>query len=191
MFTCWLKTSGQNFAFLSMEQQLILVDAFDCAIGSAAKMKVHEEGLLHRAFSAFVVNSRDELLLQKRACSKYHSPGLWTNTCCSHPAPGEELRLAAEKRLMEEMGISCSLRWLFKFNYKATFENGLTEHEIDHVFLGRSNDTPLPNPQEVEDWRWVPMEALKADLKKNPRQYTYWLCQIYDRFYDHYMACNQ
>lgn len=174
-----------------MRQKVILVDDFDCAIGSADKMKAHEEGLLHRAFSAFIVNNREELLLQKRAGSKYHSPGLWTNTCCSHPAPGEALQLAAEKRLVEEMGISCSLTWLFKFRYKASFENKLTEHEIDHVFLGRSNANPLPNPDEVADWRWVKLKALKKDLKKHPHQYTYWLCHIYDSFYDHYMATKK
>ncbi|MBW3544265.1 MAG: isopentenyl-diphosphate Delta-isomerase [Bacteroidetes bacterium] len=174
-----------------MKQKVILVDDFDCAIGSADKMKAHEEGLLHRAFSAFIVNNRDELLLQKRAGSKYHSPGLWTNTCCSHPAPGEALQLAAEKRLVEEMGISCSLTWLFKFMYKASFENKLTEHEIDHVFLGRYEANPIPNPDEVADWRWVNMEALRVDLKKHPHQYTYWLCHIYDSFYDHYMALRK
>lgn len=169
-----------------MKQKVILVDDFDCAIGSADKMKAHEEGLLHRAFSAFIVNNRDELLLQKRAGSKYHSPGLWTNTCCSHPAPGEALQLAAEKRLVEEMGISCSLTWLFKFRYKASFENKLTEHEIDHVFLGKYDANPIPNPDEVEDWRWVNMESLKVDLNQHPHLYTYWLCHIYDSFYDSY-----
>ena len=171
-----------------MGQKVILVDKFDCEVGSAEKLKAHEDGLLHRAFSAFVVNDKDELLLQKRASSKYHSPGLWTNTCCSHPAPGEEIQLSAEKRLVEEMGFSCSLTWLFKFMYKASFENKLTEHEIDHVFLGRSNDSPIPNPDEVEDWRWVHIDDLKVDLKKNPHQYTFWLCHIYDRFYDSYVA---
>lgn len=174
-----------------MEQQVILVDDFDCVIGSADKMKAHEEGWLHRAFSVFIVNDRDELLLQKRASHKYHSPGLWTNTCCSHPAPGQALQLAAEKRLVEEMGISCSLTWLFKFRYKASFENKLTEHEIDHVFLGKTNAAPLPNPDEVADWRWVKLEALKKDLKKHPHRYTYWLCHIYDCFYEHYTALKK
>lgn len=171
-----------------MRQEVILVDEFDHAIGSEEKMKAHEHGLLHRAFSVFVVNNKDELLLQKRADSKYHSASLWTNTCCSHPAPGEVLQEAAEKRLLEEMGFTCSLNWQFKFMYKASFENKLTEHEIDHVFLGKSNINPIPNPEEVADWRWENIHSLKLDLKKNPHQYTFWLCYSYDRFYNDYLA---
>lgn len=171
-----------------MEHKVILVDEFDKAIGSAEKLKAHTEGLLHRAFSSFIINDKDELLLQKRASSKYHSPGLWTNTCCSHPSPGETLQLAAEKRLMEEMGIRCTLTWLFKFMYKTTFENKLTEYEIDHVFLGRTNDHPIPNPQEVADWQWVHIDVLIEDLKKNPDQYTFWLRHIYDQVYASYIA---
>ena len=169
-----------------MERKVILVNESDCVIGSADKIKAHEDGMLHRAFSAFIINNKDELLLQKRAGSKYHSPGLWTNTCCSHPAPGEDLQQSAEKRLFEEMGISCTLIWMFKFMYKTTFENKLTEYEIDHVFLGRSNANPTPNPDEVEDWRWVNIDALKVDLKNNPQLYTFWFCHVFDRFYDSY-----
>jgi isopentenyl-diphosphate delta-isomerase len=171
-----------------MIQKVILVDEFDRAIGTEEKIKAHEKGLLHRAFSVFVINSQDELLLQKRAGNKYHSPALWTNTCCSHPAPGEDLQHSAEKRLLEEMGFSCSLTWIFKLIYKVSFDNELTEHELDHVFLGRCNVNPVPNPHEVEDWRWENMDSLKHDLIKNPHQYTYWFCHMYDRFYDSYMA---
>lgn len=171
-----------------MIQKVVLVDEHDRAIGSAEKMAAHEEGLLHRAFSAFVINDRDELLLQKRASTKYHSPGLWTNTCCSHPAPGEELQPAAEKRLLEEMGFTCPLTWLFKFKYKASFENKLTEHEIDHVFLGSATANPNPDPEEVEDWRWENIHSLKDELKKNPHGYSFWLCYVFDRFYEHYTA---
>jgi isopentenyl-diphosphate delta-isomerase len=171
-----------------MRQEVILVDKSDRAVGTEEKIKAHELGLLHRAFSVFVINNKHELLLQKRASHKYHSPGLWTNTCCSHPAPGEALQIAAEKRLLEEMGFTCSLSWLFKFMYKASFENNLIEHELDHIFLGEYNANPIPNPQEVDDWRWENIDSLRIDLKKNPHQYSFWLCYIYDRFYDSYVA---
>lgn len=171
-----------------MKQEVILVDEADCAVGTEEKMKVHEEGLLHRAFSVFIVNSKNELLLQKRAGSKYHSPGLWTNTCCSHPAPGEDLQQSAEKRLMEEMGFSCPLSWLFKFTYRTSFENKLIEHELDHVFIGKCNVQPTPNPAEVESWQWVDIDFLQRDVKNNPQKYTFWLRYVYDRFYGEYTA---
>ena len=174
-----------------MKQEVILVDEFDCAIGTEEKMKAHEKGLLHRAFSVFVVNKKNELLLQKRAAGKYHSPGLWTNTCCSHPAPGEVLQIAAEKRLREEMGFSCSLSWLFKFTYKTSFDNKLTEHELDHVYLGEFNGRPVPDPDEAEDWQWADMEFLKLDIKNNPQKYTFWLRYVYNRFYLHYVALEK
>ncbi len=166
-----------------MRQEVILVDEFDCAVGTEEKMKAHEEGLLHRAFSVFIINNKNELLLQKRANSKYHSPGLWTNTCCSHPAPGEDLQLSAEKRLLEEMGFTCSLSWLFKFIYKTSFENNLTEYELDHVYIGKFNGKPIPDPDEVEDWQWLDTDFLKLDVKNNPHKYTFWLRYVYDRFY--------
>ena len=171
-----------------MRQKVILVDELDRVLGTEDKIKAHEKGLLHRAFSVFVINNEDELLLQKRASDKYHSPGLWTNTCCSHPAPGDDLQHSAEKRLSEEMGFSCSLTWAFKLIYRVSFDNGLTEHELDHVFFGRFNDNPMPNLHEVEDWRWENIDSLKHDLIKNPRQYTYWFRLMYDKFYDSYMA---
>jgi isopentenyl-diphosphate delta-isomerase len=171
-----------------MRKKVILVDEFDRMVGMEEKMKAHEKGLLHRAFSVFVVNEQDELLLQQRAGNKYHSPGLWTNTCCSHPAPGEDLRQSAEKRLREEMGFSCALTWLFKFTYKISFDNKLTEHEVDHVFLGRYHAQPVPNPSEVAEWRWESFDTLKRDMIENPQQYTFWFRHVFERFYDRYIT---
>lgn len=164
-------------------KEVILVDENDVEIGTEEKLKAHLEGKLHRAFSIFVVNSKNELLLQKRASQKYHSPGLWTNTCCSHPAPDENLDSAAQKRLYEEMGFNCPLTWSFSFLYKAEFENGLTEHEFDHVYIGNYELQPHPNPLEVEDWKWMDMERLKIDIKENSYLYTFWFIYIYDKFY--------
>lgn len=158
-----------------MEDQLVLVNENDQIIGTAGKMRVHKEGLLHRAFSIIIFNSKGELLLQQRAKSKYHSGGLWTNTCCSHPRPGETVLQAGQRRLFEEMGISCKLRELFSFRYQVTFADGLIENEYDHVLVGRSDSlSPKPNPKEVDDWKWVKMETLKIDIRENPEIYTYW-----------------
>ncbi|MDQ3536891.1 MAG: isopentenyl-diphosphate Delta-isomerase [Bacteroidota bacterium] len=165
-------------------QEVILVDENDFEIGTEEKLKAHLEGKLHRAFSIFVINSNNELLLQKRASQKYHSPGLWTNTCCSHPAPGEALKDAVQKRLQEEMGFNCQLNWSFSFIYKATFENGLTEYEFDHVYLGKHNLQPRPNPAEVEDWKWMDIDQLRLDIKENNHLYTFWFTYIYERFYE-------
>ena len=131
---------------------VILVDTKDNQTGISEKLEAHKKGLLHRAFSIFLFNDQDQLLLQKRADEKYHSGGLWTNTCCSHPSPGEFLIKSAQNRLKEEMGISTSLSPLFSFIYKAEFDNGLIEHELDHVFIGTFNANPLPNPEEVGEW---------------------------------------
>jgi isopentenyl-diphosphate Delta-isomerase len=155
-------------------EQVILVDTNDNPIGSEEKIKAHELALLHRAFSVFVFNKNGELMLQRRALSKYHSPGLWTNTCCSHPRPGEETMDAAHRRLVEEMGFDCELEWKFSFIYKAPFHNGLTEHEFDHVFLGYYDDKPVINRDEVEEWKWISMDALLEDVETNPQDYTVW-----------------
>jgi isopentenyl-diphosphate Delta-isomerase len=156
------------------EEQVILVDENDKAIGTMGKLEVHQKGLLHRAFSVFIFNDKGELLLQKRAGSKYHSPGLWTNTCCSHPQPGEETLAAANRRLKEEMGMDCILIHKTAFIYKTKFGNGLTEHEFDHVYIGQSNEHPIINLNEVDEYKWVNMEDLKADIKTCPENFTSW-----------------
>lgn len=132
-----------------------LVDAEDNPNGSMEKLEAHEKGALHRALSVLIINSKKEILLQRRALGKYHSPGLWTNTCCSHPYPGEDPNEAAKRRLQEEMGMSSELTFLFKFQYKCDFENGLIEHELDHVFIGKTDDTPHLNTDEAIDRKSV------------------------------------
>lgn len=158
-----------------MEEQVILVDPDDVPKGQMDKMEAHEKGLLHRAFSVFIFNSKRELLLQQRALSKYHSRGLWTNTCCSHPRIGESNIHAAKRRLMEEMGMECELNYLFKFTYKAVFENGLIEHEVDHVFFGMSDQLPIINIEEVEAFKYVDLDTLAQDIALDPAAYTPWL----------------
>lgn len=157
-----------------MPEHVILVDENDYPLGVAEKMKAHSEGKLHRAFSVFVFNDAGEMLLQRRALGKYHSAGLWTNTCCSHPRAGESVEAAATRRLCEEMGFECTLHKIFHFVYKATLERALIEHEFDHVFFGRFNGQPRPNPQEVMDWRWLNLPALEQELKQCPENYTVW-----------------
>jgi len=154
-------------------EEIILVDENDNEVGYGEKMAVHKEGKLHRAFSIFVFNSKGQLLLQKRAKSKYHSGGLWTNTCCSHPRKGENLLDAAHRRLKEEMGFDCELKELFGFVYKARLGD-LYEHEYDHVLIGEYDGEVKPNPEEVEDFKWVDVEEVKNDIKQNPDDYTYW-----------------
>jgi isopentenyl-diphosphate delta-isomerase len=157
-----------------MEETVILVDHNDREVGGAEKLQAHREGSLHRAFSVFVFNSRGELLLQQRARAKYHSGGLWTNTCCSHPRLGEGTEEAAHRRLVEEMGFDCELEEAFHFTYRVEFGDGLVEHEFDHVFLGRFDGAPTPDPQEVGDWKWADTEALEKDLGENPGRYAHW-----------------
>ncbi|GHM99079.1 isopentenyl-diphosphate Delta-isomerase [Cytophagales bacterium WSM2-2] len=158
-----------------MDDFLILVDEHDKPWGKLEKDQVHQLGLLHRAFSVFIFNSKGELLLQQRAEGKYHSAGLWTNTCCSHPRYGEELSEAIPRRLEEEMGMKVSTQFIFSFTYKAKFENGLTEHEFDHVYYGVSDELPHPNPAEVSQWKYVSIKSLEADIASSPTQYTAWL----------------
>ena len=158
-----------------LEKELILVDEADREIGTMAKSAVHEQGLLHRAFSVFIFNNIGELLLQQRADNKYHSGGLWTNTCCSHPQKGENTEQAANNRLMEEMGIRCKLIPMFSFIYKAEFENGLIENEFDHVFFGFTDAIPEINKKEVKNWKYVKLKDLENDIKLNPEDYTVWL----------------
>ena len=153
---------------------VILVNRQDEPVGVEGKMVAHKKGKLHRAFSIFIFNKRGELLLQQRAKNKYHSPGLWTNTCCSHPKPGEGTLLAAHRRLKQEMGFNCPLKAIFSFVYKAKFSNGLTEHEYDHVFTGKFNGQPKINLREAQAFKWVEIAWLKNDLKINPGLYTVW-----------------
>lgn len=153
---------------------VILVDADDAPVGTAEKLAAHRTGRLHRAFSVLVLNQRDELLLQRRARGKYHSGGLWSNTCCSHPRPGESTLEAAHRRLREEMGFDCPLSTACSFVYRADVGNGLIEHEYDHIFLGRLDATPEPDPREVEEWRWVSLPELRRDLARRPGRYTFW-----------------
>jgi isopentenyl-diphosphate Delta-isomerase len=160
---------------------IILVDKSDKQIGTEEKLLAHKEGKLHRAFSIFVFNSKKELLLQRRAEGKYHSSGLWTNTCCSHPQPGKNIVKEAESRLKEEMGIDCKLKEVFSFVYKVKFANGLYEQEYDHVFFGKSDELSKPNKDEVADHKWMSLENLKVDIKENPEKYTYWLKVCLDK----------
>ena len=160
---------------------IILVDKNDNQIATEEKLKAHKEGKLHRAFSVFVFNSKKELLLQKRAYDKYHSAGIWANTCCSHPKPGKDLKEEAEARLKEEMGITCNLEEKFSFIYKVKFENGLYEHEYDHVFFGRSDEKPKPNKDEASDWKYISLNELEIDIKENPDKYSYWLKECFEK----------
>lgn len=153
---------------------VILVDKEDNEIGQMEKMEAHVKGVLHRAFSVVIFNSSGEMLLQKRAHSKYHSGGLWTNACCSHPMPNESLSDAAKRRLLEEMGISADPQFLFKFIYKAELNNSLTEYEYDHVFVANYDDGPIMNPEEAEDWKYVSLDELKKDVEERPERYTVW-----------------
>jgi len=167
------------------EEEVILVNQENEQIGTMAKMEAHEKALLHRAFSVFITNNKGEIMLQQRAASKYHSPLLWTNTCCSHQRVGESNIDAGKRRLQEEMGFQAELKELFSFIYKAPFDNGLTEHEYDHVMLGSFNSEPNINPNEVEAWKWMSPELVKEDIFDNPNDYTAWFKIIFDKFYEH------
>ena len=169
---------------MSMEN-VILVDEKDNQVGLMPKLEAHQKGLLHRAFSVFIFNSDYKLLLQKRASSKYHSGGLWTNTCCSHPRDGEDIIDAANRRLDEEMGIKTSLRKVFDFIYTAELDNNLIENEFDHVFYGVYDIDPIINKDEAEDFKWVDMETLKNDIENNKDQYTVWFKIAFDYFYNY------
>ncbi|MEJ2594202.1 MAG: isopentenyl-diphosphate Delta-isomerase [bacterium] len=155
-------------------EYVILVNKNDQPLGAMEKMEAHEKGVLHRAFSVFIFNSEGKLLLQKRAEEKYHSPGLWTNTACSHPRTREKTEVAAHRRLKEEMGFDSDMEEIFSFIYKANVGGGLTEHEFDHVFMGTSDKTPEPNPDEVSDWKYVDMDWLYKDVEEHPENYTVW-----------------
>ncbi|MFM7104181.1 MAG: isopentenyl-diphosphate Delta-isomerase [Flavobacteriales bacterium] len=159
---------------MSQEEQVILVDECDIELGCIGKMRAHRDGLLHRAFSVFLFNDSGEMLLQKRAMAKYHSPGLWTNTCCSHPRPGETTETAALRRLKEEMGITCHLNKAYSFVYQSDVGNGLIEHEFDHVYTGITNALPIPNSDEVMDFRYIEIDHLMAEISETPGAFTTW-----------------
>ncbi len=155
-------------------EQVVLVDEQDNSIGTMEKMEAHEKALLHRAFSVFIFNTKGEMLLQQRALSKYHSGGLWTNACCSHPRPEEPVATAAIRRLQEEMGFKTTLHKIFDFTYKAGFDNGLTEHEFDHVFMGVYEGAITPNESEVKEYTYKNMDEIAASLQTHPNKYTAW-----------------
>jgi isopentenyl-diphosphate delta-isomerase len=165
------------------EENVILVNEKDEQIGLMPKLEAHEKAVLHRAFSVFVLNNKNEIMLQQRAHQKYHSPLLWTNTCCSHQRDGETNIQAGSRRLFEEMGFETGLKELFHFIYKAPFDNGLTEHELDHVMIGYYNDEPKINTEEVENWKWMSIDDVKNDIQLHPEIYTVWFKIIFDEFY--------
>ena len=168
-----------------MMEQVILVDENDRQVGLMEKQAAHVNPHLHRAFSIFIFNSKGELLMQQRALSKYHSPGLWTNTCCSHPRDGETLTEATSRRLMEEMGMTCEMHEVYTFIYKAPVGKGLTEHEFDHVWIGRSDETPQINREEVESWKYMSLSDLKVDIQLHPELYTEWFKITFEEMSHH------
>jgi len=162
--------------------EVILVDKDDREAGVMEKMEAHRKGILHRAFSVFIFNDDNQLMLQQRALHKYHSPGLWSNTCCSHPFPEEPVEEAAHRRLQEEMGFDVEVKKAFTFIYKAELDQGMTEHELDHVLIGNYNDEPSINQEEVAAWNWVDLEELIEDMDSNPENYTVWFRIIFKEF---------
>ena len=164
-----------------IDNDVILVDEFDQPIGTMEKMEAHVKAALHRAISVFIFNSKGEWLLQRRAIEKYHSRGLWTNTSCTHPAPGETSLEAAHRRLHEEMGLKTELCEVFSFKYIQELENNLTEHEYDHVFVGYSDELPVPNPDEVMDYKYISYQDLLQEVAESPEKFTAWFKMIYER----------
>jgi isopentenyl-diphosphate delta-isomerase len=157
-----------------MTEFVILVDEKDNQIGTGEKLDTHKKGILHRAFSIIIYNTKGEMMLQLRAKTKYHGGGLWTNACCGHPRPGEDLMAAMKRRLREEMGFECELTKMFEYIYQVKLDKGMTEHEFLHVFKGTFDGVPNLNPEEADDWKWISMKDLKTDMKKNPQNYTPW-----------------
>jgi isopentenyl-diphosphate delta-isomerase len=155
-------------------QEVILVNENDEQVGTMDKLEAHQQAKLHRAFSVFIFNSKGQMLLQQRAENKYHSAGLWTNACCSHPAPGEDTNIAAQRRLQEEMGFTTSVVRIFDFTYRAEFDNGLVEHEFDHVYLGVYNDMVHPNPDEVQDFCYKELDEVRGLMSAQPEIFTAW-----------------
>lgn len=171
-----------------VEEKVILVNELDQKIGLMNKQEAHIKGVLHRAFSVFIFNDKGEVMLQQRALDKYHSPGLWTNTCCSHQRDNESNIEAGKRRLQEEMGFTTELEEVVSFIYKAPFDNGLTEHEFDHVLIGTYNKDPKINEDEVASWKWMDINDIKEAIKTSPHLYTEWFKIIFEKFYDHLKA---
>lgn len=169
-------------------EKVLLVDEHDNVLGTMDKMEAHRQGVLHRAFSILLFNSKGEMLIQKRARDKYHSGGLWTNTCCSHPQPDESMAEATRRRLKHEMGIDIPTHFAYKFIYRVPLDKDLTEHEYDHVFTGTFDGVPVVNPEEVEDWKFVNVQALKKDVEANPAHYTHWFRLILNHAVLHHVA---
>lgn len=168
-----------------MSELITLVDMDDNEIGCMDKLEAHRKGILHRAFSIFILNRKNQMLLQRRAVNKYHSGGLWTNTCCSHQRLGERLEEAAHRRLMEEMGFDCVLKDVFSFIYKAHLDNSLVEHELDHVFLGYFDGEPQINIEEADAWEWVDIEEIQKEISYNPSKFTYWFLEAFPQVVEH------
>ena len=167
------------------EEHVVLVNTLDQAQGTMEKMSAHKKGILHRAFSVFILNSKGELLLQQRAHHKYHSGGLWTNTCCSHPRDGETVIEAGVRRLQEEMGMKCQLAKGFDFIYRSELDGGLVEHEFDHVLFGRSDVPPVPNPEEVSDYKYISFKDMRAEMTARPDNFTTWFRICFERAAEH------
>ena len=163
------------------EEYVVLVDSRDRALGTAEKLRAHRQALLHRAFSVFLFDGAGRLLLQQRALTKYHSPGRWSNACCGHPRPGEETAAAARRRLGEELGVDCALEHRVAFLYRADVGDDLVEHELDHLFVGRTDAPLAPDPGEVQAWRWVELGALLRDVRARPEDFTLWLAPALER----------
>lgn len=170
--------------YILENETVVLVDEQDRALGSMEKLRAHEEGRLHRALSVFLFNDTDQMLLQRRALDKYHSGGLWTNTCCSHPRPGEEPFEASTRRLREEMGVESDLVKIFDFVYWARLDHNLIEHELDHVFIGFFNGEPVANPSEAMDWKWADEDMIEADVAQHPEKYTVWFRMIFKKVFE-------
>lgn len=163
---------------------LILVDENDTELGQMEKLEAHQKGLLHRAFSILIFNSNQEILLQQRAASKYHSPLLWTNTCCSHPRPKETIDVAAKRRLKEEMNLEVPLKNVFSFRYRAELDKNLIEHELDHVLFGFSDENPILNPEEAADFRWISLSDLKLEIQQNKSNFTQWFLILMNEHFE-------
>lgn len=180
----------QNQTDLTENRLLLLVNEQDAVVGTGKKLFVHQQALLHRAFSIFIFNAVGQMLIQRRALSKYHSGGLWTNACCSHPVANEPLEETLHARLLEEIGLDCALEFQFKFIYKAAFENGLTEHELDYVYVGYSDAEPILNLEEADAFEWISMENLRKMLDEKPEKFTVWFKIIMQKMFENGFEVN-